>query len=92
MANTHYLKREKDGRLIQLLVVIRSQVEFGFLTRTIKYAIDTRFNKEISYLLYHLPHEELTEISFDEFSELCCKHNALTTENIPVYVVRPKWT
>ena len=83
MANMHYLKREKQGKLIQLFAVCRSDDEFGFITRTTKYAIDEQYKKEISYLAYPLPHEELTEISFEEFKELSRKHNLLTAGNIP---------
>lgn len=87
MQKTHYLKREKKGQLIQLLLITQIIDEFGSHLHSVKYDVDPEYKKVFSYLRYPIPHEELTEISFAEFRELCGMHNCLaTTESaVPGY-------
>ncbi|MBL0309007.1 MAG: hypothetical protein IPP77_04815 [Bacteroidetes bacterium] len=82
MGKTHYLKREKEGKIIQLHILTELGDEFGSVRR-IKLDVDDRYKKLFPYIGYPIPHEELNEISFDEFRELCCNLNCLAHQGMP---------
>ncbi|MBL0309005.1 MAG: hypothetical protein IPP77_04800 [Bacteroidetes bacterium] len=52
-------------------------------SRCVKMDVDDRYKKLFPYIGYPIPHEELTEISFDEFRELCCNLNCLAHQAMP---------
>lgn len=83
MQTTHYLKREKEGKLIQLWMITELYDEIGYHKNAVKFDIDPNYKSVFSYLQYPIPHEELTEINFDEFRELCGKYNCLTKKPTP---------
>lgn len=82
MKNTHYMKREKEGRVIQLIIVVELLDGFGNI-QYVKWDLEECYKKAFPFLRYPIPHEELTEISFDEFRELCRQHNCLTHQGMP---------
>jgi hypothetical protein len=81
MENIHYLKREKHEKIIQLWVVKEFYDEHGYHKRSVKFDIDPGYKTIYSYLQYNIPHEELTEISADEFKDLCCRFNCLCSSS-----------
>jgi len=78
MGNTHYLKREKDGKVIQLWIITEQYDEFGYHKTSVKFDIDPKYKTAFTYIQYPVPHEELKEISFVEFQNLCKEYNCLT--------------
>jgi hypothetical protein len=84
MQTTHYLKREKQGRLVQLFIITETVTAKGTLVTGSKIDVIPGYRKVIPYLRYTIPHEELTEIDFNEFRKLCGKHKLLKRPSAPV--------
>jgi hypothetical protein len=74
MANTFYMKREKEGKLIQLLVVKETYGDFGLMTEKVKYDIDPSYKTKFHFMKYPIPQEELFEIGEEEFRQLVLLH------------------
>jgi hypothetical protein len=74
MANTFYMRREKEGKLIQLLIVKERHGEFGLMMDTVKYDVDPTYKIKFHFMGYPIPQEELFEVSKEEFAQLFNSH------------------
>jgi len=83
MQKTHYLKRIKHGKIIQLYVVLEDKTKTGPRTRVAKVDVDRAYKNVIPYLRFTVPHDELCEIDLEEFRDICREHNCLSQKPMP---------
>ena len=83
MYKTIYLKREKNGVVIQLFKIVEKDI-LDVTPKITRYDIDDNFRHKFYFLDFTVPQDELHKIDEEEFFALFSKHLCHTPEETPV--------